>query len=461
MTVQTIETTEVAPRPARAPAPDRMTVQTIESTEVASRPADSPPPAPALGRRRLPTWWRTAIGLALAVGALGVPWIGLNLSPNLTAWRINLALADVPVVGHVSYGEILLVVVLAAAVSVIRSRGRPTNVTRLCGWALVLIALIFVAATRTMGGELLFRLSTDMTQTQIVDRQAAFRYGPPTSFLGFTLDPTTMMVTNGLQVGWYLTLLAGGLMAGRPVHALRHRRAIVIAMVVIGAVLVWGFTSGLLAQTARSDGLAAEQAGHSSVAERDFNRALSLNPQLRYDNALETDLGHAEADQGQKGALTWLAAAASPPTLASAVQIAQQVFDYSEALALAPHNPVIQSDFAVALSNDMVRAGAPLAPGAVADLGPFAFLSFTYGHYAYVVGDSSTALAYLQRSMSESGNGELQSIALTYMALSEQRLGDPPAFRQDIVRAVDLDTQEINGLGREVAAGLYTPGPPS
>ena len=89
------------------------------------------------------------------------------------------------------------------------------------------------------------------------------------------------------------------------------------------------------------------------------------------------------------------------------------------------------------------------------------FSAFTYGHYAYVVGDSSTAIAYLQRSMSESGNGELQSIALTYMALSEQRLGDPAAFRQDIVRAVDLDTQEINGLGREVAAGLYTPGPPS
>ena len=138
----------------------------------------------------------------------------------------------------------------------------PPNVTRLCGWALVLIALIFLAATRTMGGELLFRLSTDITQTQIVDRQAAFRYGPPTSFLGFTLDPTTMMVTNGLQVGWYLTLLAGGLMAGRPVRALRHRREVVIAMVVIGAVLMWGFTSGLLAQ----DGKVRRPRGRASRA---------------------------------------------------------------------------------------------------------------------------------------------------------------------------------------------------
>jgi hypothetical protein len=42
--------------------------------------------------------------------------------------------------------------------------------------------------------------------------------------------------------------------------------------------------------------------------------------------------------------------------------------------------------------------------------------------------------------------------------LSEQRIGNPHEFRQDIVKAVDLDTQDINALAREVAAGLLTPG---
>jgi hypothetical protein len=66
----------------------------------------------------------------------------------------------------------------------------------------------------------------------------------------------------------------------------------------------------------------------------------------------------------------------------------------------------------------------------------------------------------MDRSIAETSNGELQSLAYTYLALSEERLDHPATFRQDIVKAVDLDTQNVNGLGREVAAGLYTPGSP-
>jgi hypothetical protein len=367
-------------------------------------------------------------------------------------------LGAVPVLGHVSYGDVLLPIVAVVALSFVRSRGRPTNVTRACGWAMIVIPVIFVVTTRIMGGELLFRLSNDLAQTQIVDRQLGYRFAPSPGFLGFTPDSTTMMVLNSLQVGWFLTVLAGALMAGRFVRPLRHRRTYVVALVAIGLLLVWGFTSGLLAQAAKSDGVAAEQVGHPVLAEHDFERALSLNPGLRYDNQLEIELGHAQADQAEVNALTWLAAAESPPP--TTIALNQQIFDFSQALASAPDNLVVRSDFAVSLADDMNSTSTPLAPGSVSRLDSLPFLSFTSGHYAYEAGDESSAIAYLNQTVADTSNGELLSAAYTYLALSEQRLGDPHQFRQDIVKAVDLDTQDINALAREVAAGLLTPGTP-
>src|SRR5580692_3906101 len=185
-----------------------MTVSTLDRTDVASQMTDVTPlsnRAPTSPeRRRIPLSWRTTVGLVLGASSLVIPWVGLNLNPDLTAFDIKLAFAAVPAVGHFSNGEVLLPVLAAVVVSLVRSRGQPTNVTRACGWAMILISLVFVVATRIMGGELLFRLSNDLGQTQIVDRQLGYRFAPPPSFLGFTPDSTTMMVLNSLQVGWYL-----------------------------------------------------------------------------------------------------------------------------------------------------------------------------------------------------------------------------------------------------------------
>ncbi len=412
------------------------------------------PPA----RRRLPFWLRTVLGLVLAAGALVIPWVGLSLSPDLTAFDLRLSFAGVPVVGHLSYGEVLLSILAVVVVSFVRSRGRPTNVTRVCGWVMILLPLVFVVTTRIMGGDLLFRLSNDLAQTQIVDRQLGYHFAPPPSFLGFTPDVSTMLVLNSLQVGWYMTMVAGVLMAGRFTRPLRHRRACLVALVAIGALLVGGVSSGLLAQAAKFDGVAAEQLGHPAIAERDFERALSLNPQLQDDNELEIDLGHAQRDQGEVNALTWLAEAKTPPP--TSVALLGQIFDFSQALAAAPHNPLIRSDFALALADDMNSTAVPLAPGSVAELDSLPFLSFTGGHYAFEAGDESAAIAYLDQTVADTNNGQLLSAAYTYLALSEQRLGNSAEFRQDIVKAVDLDKQEINALAREVAAGLLTPGTP-
>jgi hypothetical protein len=408
--------------------------------------------------RRLPSW-RIVLGLLFALSSLAFPWIGLSLSPSLSAWKLTFTMGAVPLVGHVSYGEFIGACTLTAAVSALRSRGTATNTTRACGWMLVATPLFFFLTTRLIGGEILFRLSTDSLQTQVVDRQILqYHLVPPNNFFSFTPDITTTLLLNGLRIGWLLTTVGGGLMAGRLVTPIRHRRFVVMVMAGLAALVAWGVVTGLLAEAAMSDGIAAAQAGRSAPAEHDFNRALALNSQLRYNSQLTTELGQAQADQGQNSALAWLAKAANPPTTSDG--IAQQLLDYTQAASLAPRNPVVQNAFAIALADDMIGSEQPIDPRALSTLGGMAFLSFTYGHFAYEAGDDSTTIRLMQQTIAHTQNSELLSLAYTYLGLSEERLGHLVAFRRDIVNAVNLDTQDVNAIGREVAAGLYTPGPP-
>ncbi len=365
----------------------------------------------------------------------------------------------VPLVGHVTYGELVLVLTMTAAVSAIRARGRATNTTRACGWILVAAPLFFFLTTRLIGGEILFRLSTDSMQTQVVDRQIPqYHFLPPTNYFGFTPDATTTLVLNGLRIGWLLAAVAGVLMAGRLVTPVRHRRSVLTAVAAVAVVVTWGVGAGMLARAAMSDGIAAAQGGRPVQAEDDFDRALTLNPQLRYNSQLATELGQVQADQGEQSALAWLAKGANPPATADGV--AQQLLDYSQAASMAPRNPVIQNGFAVTLADDMIGTEVPDDPGAVSALEGMAFLSFTYGHFAYEAGDDSATIRFMQQTLAHTKNSELLSLAYTYLGLSEERLGHLITFRRDIVNAVNLDTQNVNAMGREVAAGLYTPGPP-
>lgn len=338
-----------------------------------------------------------------------------------------MALGSIPLVGHLTYGELIAGLAVSASVSAIHSRGRPTNTT--CGWALVVAPLFFFLSTRFVGSETLFRLTSDNSQTQVVDRQIfQYHFVPPTSYFGLTLDTTTTMVLNALRIGWILTLVGGGLLAGRLVHPLRHRKWTFVALTGIGAVVTWGLTTSMLAEAAKSDGIAAAQSGHSLTAEHDFSRALSLNPQLRFDSQLATELGQVQTDQGQQSALSWYAKTASPPT--NNGEIAQQILEYSRAISLAPSNPVIKNGFAVSLANDMIGTQGPVDPSAVSTLGGMAFLSFTYGHYAYEAGDDSATIQFMDKTLANTKNGELLSMAYTYLALSEQRLGHATAYRQ-------------------------------
>jgi hypothetical protein len=402
---------------------------------------------------------RVIIGLAVALCGLALPWLGLNMSPSLSAWHLSVALGAVPLVGHVTYGEILGALLVAATVSTWRAHWQPTNTTRACGGAILSTGLLFVLTTRVMGADILLRLSADSAQTQVVDRQILeYHFAPPTSYFGFTPDATTRMILNALRMGWLLTVVAGAALAGRRISPPKHRRLTVATVVVAGIVVACGFASGVLADVAKSDGIALARSGQAAGAEREFARALSLNPQLDHDSEVETELGVAQGDAGQQSALAWFAEASSPPVTRDG--IAKQMFDYTQALSMAPTNQVLRDGFADAVAEDMVGANVPVDLSAAPELDGMALLSFTYGHYAYEVGDDDETVAFMQKTLAMSSSGELQSLAYTYLALAQQSLGHPAAYRRDIVKAVQLDTQNVNGLGREIAAGLYTPGAP-
>ena len=155
---------------------------------------------PTLERRRPTTRrprpsWRIVLGLLAALCGLVLPWVGLTLSPSLSAWHLTFALGAMPLVGHLTYGE-----VLAALVIVAHGLGRPLRREADEHHSNLRVGprgtrLIFVVTTRVMGAEILFRLSTDTHRLDIVDRQILeYHFVPPTSFLGFTPDATTSLV---------------------------------------------------------------------------------------------------------------------------------------------------------------------------------------------------------------------------------------------------------------------------
>jgi hypothetical protein len=87
-------------------------------------------------------------------------------------------------------------------------------------------------------------------------------------------------------------------------------------------------------------------------------------------------------------------------------------------------------------------------------------VTFSVGRYYYEAGADSQAVAMLERTVHETANSEVRSLALTYIALAWLRLDNETNFRSNIVAAVAGDTLNENVYAREIAAGLYVPGSP-
>ncbi|HXW78686.1 MAG TPA: hypothetical protein VEJ84_04260, partial [Acidimicrobiales bacterium] len=111
-------------------------------------------------------WWlRSPVPAALAIGwlsgiaALALPWVGLELSPSLRAWSLPLSWPPLPQSSWLNYGDAILLLLVVSVISSARHGWARSPLTRLCGAALVVLTLAFVATSRLEVGSVMQQVS--------------------------------------------------------------------------------------------------------------------------------------------------------------------------------------------------------------------------------------------------------------------------------------------------------------
>jgi hypothetical protein len=408
---------------------------------------------------------RTGLGILLALGSLALPWIGLTLSPSLSAWNLRPSLAAVPLVHHASYGVLVGSLTLVAVVSFVRSKGQATPCTRAVGWAYLALSLMFFVTTRLIDTATMFTLQNDANQSQIIDSQFLTNNNvpPPSQFLGVSFDAKTLALLYALRLGWYLAPAAGILLAGRihrPSSRLQWTAWFLSGMALLTVLAGTGLS--LQAQSDLDSAIQAVATGQIANSQNLITSALSLNPAIAYDPGLQQAMGIAEANEGQQTGLADYAEATRP--VGRDLTVLEKARLFSRAIASvpagSPASVVIRADLASFLANATITSKNPNLLELVKGQLDEPSVTFSVGRFYYEAGANSLAIPLLQRTFSQTSNGELKSLSLTYIALAWLRLGHEATFRTDIVAAVRDDTLNENVYAREISAGLYVPGTP-
>jgi hypothetical protein len=380
----------------------------------------------------------------------------LELTPGLSAWNLRVSLASVPLVGHINYGAPASLLLLGALVSSWRRGWARTATVRWCGLALVITPVLFVITTRISGSELLFRLAQSSGDISFLARNGATisQTSPTTTFLGLGLDATTALLLRSLRLGWYLCLAAGAVLVGtRP---LPRPKVLPAAVVLAGAlVVIAGVVCGLVGQADKLDGVQALAGGRPARALGDIENALSLSPQLAYDPAVPQTIGNADLELGRLSADAYFAEATAQPAT-NQPAVLRDIALLAKASALAPGNAVIAAQYDQLLATGVAQSG-PLVFEYAAQRPTSLIVAWTTGLKLYHMGDNWLTIEYMHLVLGDTTSAEMRSYALTYTAFAEDRLGDVAAFREDIVEAVAEDTDNVNVLAREAAAGLFLP----
>jgi hypothetical protein len=444
-----------------------MSFATIDLSTEDPNPVNGAPhrSAGVFAMTRQATAVRTIIGMALALGALALPWLGFNLSPSLSAWRLTFALGAIPLIHHLSYGLLVGALALCAVVSFVRSKGRPTVVTRGVGWTYILLSLIFVVTTRMLDIGTMFALQNDASQSQVINSQFLTNSNlpPPTQFLGFTFDTKTLTLLYALRLGWYFLLVAGVLLAGRLRRPSSRWQSIAMYAASFATItVVFALGLGTAAQGDLDNGIQAVSIGRPVTGEQLIASALRLNPELVFDPGLEQALGRAQGNQGLQTDLADYAEAVRP--VGKDLTLPKKARLFSAALAAAPadspQRAVIQADADTFLATATITSKNPDFITLVATQLQSPSVTFSVGRYYFEAGADALAIQMLRHTYADTPNSEVRSLALTYTALSWQREGNEAMFRSTIVAAVQADALNQNVYAREVAAGLYLPGAP-
>jgi len=397
--------------------------------------------------------------LAAAVagaGALVLPWAGLQLSPSLGARSIDLAAGSLPLLDHLSYALLVGGLLAAAACTSLRHGLRMTSAARWCGRGLVAVAVGYVVTTRLSGTDLVFRIGEDASETLLLTEHGlASTPNPPTSFFGFTFDPTTTLLLDSLRLGWYLTLASGLLLAGT--HRLpRPGRAGCALLAVASLVATSVLAVGVEGQELRLVTLRAGGSAPPATVLGDAAHALAVLPQLDEDPAIEQAVGRADDELGwDTAASDYAEALAEQP--GSGAPGAEAVELLARAASLDPGNVVIAEQLDASLAEDSLSAHGPSQLAVAASRAGSLVVAYTLGRGYYQAGDNPETISYMRLAERETDNAEVRSFALTYVGLAEDRLGELAASRRDIEAALAEDRQDGNMLVRDVAAGLDIP----
>jgi hypothetical protein len=429
--------------------------------------------------RSCPGRCRLVAGLLAAAAALASPWLSLQLQPSLSAWRLPVALAGGGA-GKLSYGAVVLALLLASLASVARSRGRPTTLTATVGCVLLVLAGYIVVSTRLLGGHTELLVLDDANQAAIIDAQITIdpNYALPASFFGASFDPATTALLDDLRAGWVFLLAAGLALAGpraawsslvaRTGRARRTGRraagALVQPLLALAgvSVLLASVAIGWAAQLARVSGIGAEAAGQPALAISKLQEAVALAPGLADDASLELALGQAQADLGQPTALAQYAMASRPDTAGTSPL--QQLSELQQAIAALPDGSPAKAVASAEYDDRLAAWIAGKQPDKPLDAAlaqsSSAPVAYAVGHFFFESGDYTRAIAAMQDVVADTGNSEVRSWAMTYIALSELRLGHEGAFRSAIVTAFRDDKQHSDAYADQLSAGLLLPGSP-
>lgn len=402
-------------------------------------------------------------GALLVLGGLLLPWMGVPLESEVRATSLPVVAGPAPVVGAVSYGAAVLALLGVAVVGLALRRGGAGTVTCAAGVGIGATAILFVLYSGIGDAQLTARLTRQQIEMDAIAGHFGYpisRSGP-TSLLLLPLTGTWRLVVDALRPGWLATL-AGGVLLGlagagearRWARAGRWRcgAALSVAATALLATLGPCFAANLLVDS----GIAATATGDYSTAADRLSLAARLNPRVSVRPDVQLALGGAALAQGDRTS-----------SLALLAQGQVQVDDHAEVAAAGvlrqahdadPANTVTVDELAQ-VARDLIWSHAD--PRTMIQLlqqqyGDRPANHYAMGRYLYLHGDFDTAIQELDRVLQETAEPNVDSSALTYIALSEYREGKAADARTHVLEAVALDTEYDNDLARALATGLYT-----
>jgi hypothetical protein len=402
-------------------------------------------------------------GVVLVLGGVVMPWVRVPVGSALHATALPVVAGPATVSGAVSYGAVTIVLLGIALVALVRSRGRSGAVSSLAGAGIAAMALLFVVYTVLGDAQLSQRLVRQQAEMDAIG--AHFGYpiggGGPNSLLLLPLTGTWHVVAASLRLGWLASVTGGVLLAtggGRGAlrqvraHPWRWAAAGSAATAAVLATLVPCIAANLLIDS----GIAATRTGdHSTAADR-LRLASRLDPRVSARADYEIALGESSLEAGDRtSALSLLAQA---QVLESDHQEVSAATILRQALAVDPGNPVLVDNLGQ-VARDLIWSHAD--PRTMTLLlgqtyGDRPANHYAMGRYLYLHGDFDNAILQMDHVLALTTDSNVDSSALTYIALGEYHEGDTTDARRHILQAVAIDSQYNNDLARDLATGLYT-----